>query len=195
MKTLETDRAEAAVLPDAVYVERAAAGMSHAFDCLQKRYAHAVYAFVYARLRRAPAARCVTEAIFREARESLSGREGAAFYRWLYAIAARHCREWEWRGGLMTRRLSTGPGCSMRGAVAAGRVEWGRDAAGDFDAFLEVFVALPDDERLVVTWRHDEGLTAEQIAQRLDKHAFEVVNLLLRAQARIKSVRVEGRLV
>ena len=83
------------MIPDDVYVQKAAAGDDEAFEALVKRHRPKIYEVAHRMLGNPRDAEGVTHATFSGARQHIKAFQGqTAFGTWLYRIAIKRCLQY-----------------------------------------------------------------------------------------------------
>ena len=83
------------MIPDDVYVQKAAAGDAEAFEELVKRHHPKIYEVAHRMLGNPRDAAGATHATFSDARQHIKAFQGqTAFGTWIYRIAVNRCRQY-----------------------------------------------------------------------------------------------------
>ncbi len=172
---------------DAELVARFLRGHDDAFRELTTRYYRPVSGFLYKRVQRPDVVEDLAQETFLEAFRSLAaGRVPERFGAWLFAIAHHCCGKW-----LRRKRpvLFAGDDPLAEAAVPSEvDLEAEREEQAARLRALEAGLAgLPPETRRLLTWKHQDGLTCEQIAARLGRPVGTVKSLLSRAYKELRA--------
>ena len=173
-------------LPDAELVQRTLAGDREAFGLLVERHRRAVYALALQRGFQPGEAEDVAQEVFLKAFRGLRAlKDGQAFERWVYGIAA-HVNADAARDRRRRRREETGLEATAElAAPLDDRVTPGlREDAAEVVRALQ---GLNEDQRVVVTLRYLHGLNPKQIAERLGEPRGTIRSRLHHALAYLKT--------
>jgi RNA polymerase sigma-70 factor (ECF subfamily) len=174
-------------LDDAELVASARAGDSGAFTTLVGRYEARIARLVRGMVRESEA-EDVTQEAFLKAYRKLGHFDGrSSFYTWIFRIAANTAMDWRKRESRRRHApLPVGP----EGEDAAPSSDAGpqsaamrRELAVKIDAAIE---ALPDKYHEILVLREVEGLSYEEISQRLGMSKGTVESRLFRARERLR---------
>jgi len=167
-------------------------GNKEAFGKLVARLEKSVYALVLQKVADRDIASDLTQRVFLEAFRSLAKlRKPEKFRGWLYRLAARVCSRW-----LKTERRhqasgGTGEGASDVLGNVPEAVSLQPSAALEQkelqQAVLRALGELPEKYRIVVTLRYLEGMSAAEIARRLDQPEGSIRSRLFRAFPRTQA--------
>lgn len=154
------------VRSDAELVHKTLAGDREAFGVLVDRHRRAVYVLALQRGFQPAEAEDVAQEVFLKAYRSLGAlKDGHAFERWIYGIAAHVSADWA-RERKRRRREESGLEEVFSGAVVS-EGDAGSGGSEEVEQVLRALNGLDEDQRLVVTLRYLHGLTPKQIAERL----------------------------
>ncbi len=174
-------------MDDAVLVASARAGDSQAFAALLGRYETRIVRLVRGMVPESDV-EDVTQEAFLKAYRKLGNFDGrSSFYTWLYRVTANTAMDWRKRERHRRHApLPEGP----EGDDAVPSAEAGpetsasrRELAARIDAAIE---ALPEKYHEILVMREVEGLSYEEIAERLDMSKGTVESRLFRARERLR---------
>ncbi len=173
-------------------VSRAREGNSQAFGNLVARLEKSVYALVFQKVADRDAASDLTQKVFLEAFRSLAKlRKPDKFRSWLYRLAARVCSRW-----LKTeKRHQASRGTGERASEVLDNIpeavslqpSEALEQKERQEAVLQALGELPDKYRVVVTLRYLEGMSAAEIARRLDEPEGSIRSRLFRAHRLLRT--------
>lgn len=166
---------------DAALVGRMARGDGRAFEALARRYYRPVVGFLLKRLRQADVVEDLAQETFLEAFRGLkAGRTPGHFSSWLFGIAHNRCGKWLRRRRPLSFSAADQPEeiAARAGPPGLEEVEEQQALLGRLEAAL---VELPQETRLLLTLKHREGRTCEQIAAEVGRPVGTVKSLLSRA--------------
>jgi RNA polymerase sigma-70 factor (ECF subfamily) len=159
--------------------ELAQRGHREPFDELMRRYYRPIYGFIYARTSDRDTAEDLTQETFLRAFRSIRKcKEREFFSRWLYTIAI-HCHQELER---KKRRFSRAIARHKDQIPDASYTHQSEDLA----TFLSMFLSLTDDERTVLSLKHQNGMSCQEIATLWGKPIGTVTSLLARAYERLR---------
>jgi RNA polymerase sigma-70 factor (ECF subfamily) len=172
---------------DAVLVASARAGDSQAFAALLGRYETRIVRLVRGMVPESDV-EDVTQEAFLKAYRKLGNFDGrSSFYTWLYRVTANTAMDWRKRERHRRHApLPEGPeGDDAVPSAEAGpeRSASRRELAARIDAAIE---ALPEKYHEILVMREVEGLSYEEIAERLDMSKGTVESRLFRARERLR---------
>jgi RNA polymerase sigma-70 factor (ECF subfamily) len=164
---------------DAALAQRVSQGDTAAFDDLTERYYRPVCAFLYKRLQNVDTVEDLAQETFLEAFRALKeGRVPTNFSSWLFGIAVNRCGKWFRR-----KRPGLFPADAPPDIPAVGSASLAQEIE-DWQfrlARLEGGLAeLPDETRRLLTMKHQEGKTCEQIAVALGQPVGTIKSQLSR---------------
>ncbi|MCA8961879.1 MAG: RNA polymerase sigma factor [Planctomycetes bacterium] len=177
---------------DADLVLAVLAGDDRAFERLTDRYHRLVYKIAYSKANDREDADDITQEVFLHVHRSLPNlRDVHAFLGWLLALthnrANRYCR----------RRQSKRQGMEevIRDALEENerrlrREQLGAEVEEVSTAIRDTVAALDEEFRAALTWKYIEGLSYEEIGERLSM-SFHQVDYLLRRAKRALRVNLE----
>jgi RNA polymerase sigma-70 factor (ECF subfamily) len=159
-------------------VRECLAGNRPAFEELVERYQGPVFNVAYRITGGRDDAEDVAQSVFLKAYESLRSFDARfKFFSWLYRIAVNEALN------VARRRERFEPLGDDHAAAEAGEIE------ADRDRILEHGIAeLPPDERAVITLRHFQGLSYDEMAEVLGIPANRVKSRLYSARTRLRGV-------
>ena len=174
-------------MDDAVLVASARAGDSQAFAALLGRYETRIVRLVRGMVPESDV-EDVTQEAFLKAYRKLGNFDGrSSFYTWLYRVTANTAMDWRKRERHRRHApLPEGPeGDDAVPSAEAGpeRSASRRELAARIDAAIE---ALPEKYHEILVMREVEGLSYEEIAERLDMSKGTVESRLFRARERLR---------
>ena len=159
MNSLEQD--DRVELTDGEYVQRSRNGSPEDFRLLVQRYQRPLYAYLAGRLGSSLEAEEAAQESFVRAFLSLKKlRQPESFYAWLLGIAARVLKE----QSLTTSQPEIAPEYPLEGAIAV----------------------LPESYRQVILLRYYEGLSCQEVGERLGMPLGTVTKTLSRAYALLR---------
>ncbi len=180
----EADGGEA-TLADVDLVALHLAGDPSAFAKLVERYQRLVYKIAYSKANDREDAEDIAQEILLHAHRSLPKlRDPQAFLAWLMAIAHnranRYCRTRQSkRRGLLE---------AQRRAHEENELERRRELRGDSSSEVtELVTSLDEEYRAALTWKYVEGLSYEEIGERLSMSFHQVDYLLRRAKRALRA--------
>jgi RNA polymerase sigma-70 factor, ECF subfamily len=163
-------------LTDQEYVERCRDGSPEDFRLLVRRYQRPLFAFITARLRDQFLAEEAAQESFVRAFLSLKKlRKPESFYAWLLGIAGRVVQE-QFRTQRHQERDREAAETMMAEAV---------DHVDEYP-LEEAIAALPETYRQVILLRYYEGLSCQEIAERLASPLGSITKALSRAYALLR---------
>jgi len=172
-------------VPDAALVADVLEGDTERFGELVARYANVVASFAAARVPPGDVDDLAQETFLRAFRSLASLRDPAAFSSWLLGIANHVCVDWH----RSRRRLAslddeqapepTGPGLPHRAGTPPPDAEAERHEAAR--RLLESLDRLPEPYRVTLVLKHMDGLSCQEIADRLGLALGTVTSRLTRA--------------
>ncbi len=170
---------------DAVLVQRTLKGDLDAYDVLVRRYQRQVYNLAYRMLGNAEDAGDLVQETFLRAYNALSSfRQDASFLTWLYKITSNLCID------QMRARKSKGA-LSLDVELEEGREPTADRTQGPEESVVRGAIAdivdrevmnLPEKYRIVVLMRHLQGMSIEEIANKLNLPSGTVKTHLFRAR-------------
>ncbi len=170
------ERCAEAELNDAQYVEHSRDGHPEDFRVLVERYQRPLFAYMSGRLGDQLAAEEAAQEAFVRAFLSLKKlRKPESFYAWLLGIASRVLKE-QFR--TLRRREQD---C----AVAETLAQQNTSSPPEYP-LEEAIAALPDSYRQVILLRYYEGLSCQEVGQRLGMPLGTVTKTLSRAYALLR---------
>ena len=174
-------------------VERLKAQDERAFPGLLELHARGVHAFVVDRLRDRSLHEEAIQSVWLAVLEALPFYEETeeVFHTWLYAIAARACRDFDWGGP------SERSGAAIHGAWNALELPYGMDpleAAALVNALESVLARVPPEEREAFKLGYAERLSCEGIGYLLDLSPEEANARLETCVVRVRqqAARLQG---
>jgi RNA polymerase sigma-70 factor (ECF subfamily) len=177
---------------DAALALRVSQGDSSAFHELTDRYYRPVCAFLYKRLQQADTVEDLAQETFLEAFRALKeGRVPAQFSSWLFGIAVNRCGKWfrRKRPGLFPSNAPPEIADEGSASLAEEVEDWQHRLARLEGGLAE----LPDEIRTLLTMKHQQGKTCEQIAVALGQPVGTIKSQLSRTYKRLRS-RLGGEL-
>jgi RNA polymerase sigma-70 factor (ECF subfamily) len=170
-------------MDDAVAVARCLSGNRDAFRLLVEKYQHRALAHALRILRnREDALEAVQDAFF-SAHQGLRGFDQArSFYGWFYAILRNRCLKMLGR----RRREPVDAGADLNLLISRGL------AADEHLALERALAALSAADREIVTLRHLDGLTYDELAQYLEIPIGTVMSRLYNARRRLRGLLTAG---
>lgn len=176
---------------DEVLVKRVQAGERKAFDLLVRRYQHKVLGVISRYVADWSEAQDVAQESFVRAYRAIGNFRGeSAFYTWLYKIATNTAKNWLVSQG---RRPPTDD-VQVDDAVHLDAAVRLKDSSTPERELLrqeiertvfETVEALPDELRQAITLREVEGLSYEEISERMDCPIGTVRSRIFRAREAI----------
>lgn len=176
---------------DEVLVKRVQAGERKAFDLLVRRYQHKVLGVISRYVADWAEAQDVAQESFVRAYRAIGNFRGeSAFYTWLYKIATNTAKNWLVSQG---RRPPTDD-VQVDDAVHLDAAVRLKDSSTPERELLrqeiertvfETVEALPDELRQAITLREVEGLSYEEISERMDCPIGTVRSRIFRAREAI----------
>lgn len=176
---------------DEVLVKRVQAGERKAFDLLVRRYQHKVLGVISRYVADWAEAQDVAQESFIRAYRAIGNFRGeSAFYTWLYKIATNTAKNWLVSQG---RRPPTDD-VQVDDAVHLDAAVRLKDSSTPERELLrqeiertvfETVEALPDELRQAITLREVEGLSYEEISERMDCPIGTVRSRIFRAREAI----------
>jgi RNA polymerase sigma-70 factor (ECF subfamily) len=166
---------------DRYYIESVLAGRSHDYAELVRRHQDRVFSLCLSLLRNPTDAEDAAQEVFLKAYRALSDfRFDSSFSTWLYRIAYRHSLDF-------LKAKNRRPAESWD-ALVEERGEPSPDTPPTEGADLAraVLDALPEDQRLILTFREAQGLTYEEIAETLQVSLDAVKARLRRAREALR---------
>jgi RNA polymerase sigma-70 factor (ECF subfamily) len=165
---------------DEELARRTSEGDASAFQALTDRYYRAVCAFLLRRLGDATTVEDVAQDTFLEAFRSLkAGRLPDRCSSWLFGIAHNCLGKW-----LRRRRVvpfgADQPAEEIAAPDAGSPLEEAEETARQLAALDGELAELDPDTRRLLEMKHKEGLTCEQIAERLGRPVGTIKSLLSR---------------
>jgi RNA polymerase sigma-70 factor (ECF subfamily) len=174
MNSLE--QGEPMVVTDEEYVLRSRNGSPDDFRLLVERYQRPLFAYLSSRLSNQSQAEEAAQESFVRAFLSLKRlRKPDSFYAWLLGIAGRVVKE-EWRALSRHQRDS---------AIAETLPPQEPDSTPEY-ALEEAITALPENYRQVIILRYYDGLSCQEVGQRLAMPLGTVTKTLSRAYALLR---------
>jgi RNA polymerase sigma-70 factor (ECF subfamily) len=163
-------------LTDQEYVQRCRDGHPEDFRLLVHRYQGLLFSYLTGRLgNRSQAEEAAQESFVRAFQSLKKLRKPESFYSWLLGIAGRVAQE-QFRS-LKRRQQDREVAETMMAEPADNHAEYPLD---------EAMAVLPETYRQVILLRYYEGLTCQQVAQRLDMPLGTVTKTLSRAYALLR---------
>jgi RNA polymerase sigma-70 factor (ECF subfamily) len=187
---METTRAAEAE-QDAALVQRCLDGDAEAFHRLTARYYRPVSAFVLKRVQRPDVVEDLAQEAFLEAFRSLkAGRRPDHFSSWLFGIAHNCCGKWLRR----KRPLAFGEDQAEQLAAppVASLLEEAEEQQRRLAVLEEGLAGLPDEVRRLLDLKHKEGLTCEEIGDRLGRPVGTIKSLLSRTYKLLRARLAPG---
>lgn len=174
MNSLE--QGESMELTDQEYVQRSRNGRPDDFGLLVERYQRTLFAYLSSRLSNPSEAEEAAQESFVRAFLSLKMlRKPESFYAWLLGIAGRVVKE-DYRAISRHQRDR---------AIAESLSVEASDSAPDYP-LEEALAMLPETYRHVIVLRYYEGLSCQEVGQRLDMPLGTVTKTLSRAYALLR---------
>ncbi len=153
---------------ESALVERAVAGDADAFGALYLSHLDAIYRYIYFRVGDTEGAKDLTEQVFLNAWEALSGyrQRGSQFASWLYRIAHnvvvdQHRRQ----KPIVSTSLLEREVRESEQSTALDQVIKAEEAA----ALASAIAQLPENQQQVIVLRFIEGLRHAEVARIMDK--------------------------
>jgi RNA polymerase sigma-70 factor (ECF subfamily) len=163
-------------LTDKEYVQRCRDGHPEDFRLLVHRYQGPLFSYLAGRLGdRSQAEEAAQESFVRAFQSLKKLRKPESFYSWLLGIAGRVAKE-QFRS-LKRHQRDRDTAETMMAEVADCHAEYSLD---------EAIAVLPETYRQVILLRYYEGLSCQEVAQRLDMPLGTVTKTLSRAYALLR---------
>jgi RNA polymerase sigma-70 factor (ECF subfamily) len=183
-------------LTDEELARQASQGDTEAFHALTDRYYRAIGAFLLRRMGDASSVEDVAQETFLEAFRSLKvGRLPERWSSWLFGIAHNCLGKWLRRRKVLTFGADT-PAEEIAAPDAGSPVEEAEETAHQLAALEKELATLDLDTRRLLELKHREGLTCEQIAERLGRPVGTIKSLLSRTykllRERLAPLREDG---
>lgn len=173
------------VRTDEELVELILAGEGEVFAELYERYRLRAYRLAYGMTGRREAAEDLTQEIFLRAYEKLGQFKGRArFATWLYRLMVNHCLQYRERTLKKSEERMEEleeEGAGRGGLVVAGEAERALIEQQKQQIIHRALLSLKPELRMAVILRNLEGLSYEQIAERMDCSVGAVGTRLHRA--------------
>lgn len=174
MNSLEQD--ERLELTDGEYVQRSRNGSPEDFRLLVQRYQRPLFAYLASRLGSALEAEEAAQESFVRAFQSLEKlRQPESFYAWLLGIAGRVLKE-QFRA-MVRREQARAAEESIRNSEPETTLEYPLE---------EAIAVLPESYRQVIVLRYYDGLSCQEVGQRLGMPLGTVTKTLSRAYALLR---------
>lgn len=178
--------------PDQLLVDRAKSGDRHAFDLLVLKYQSRILSLVTRILSNPSDALDVVQETFVKAYRSLESFRGdSAFYTWLYRIAVNTAKNYASASTKAQLDVSMESMVGGTDHLPSFQDTGSPDQQSATDqlqaAILDVIEQLPDDLRQALTLRELEGLSYEEIAERMDCPIGTVRSRIFRARESVVS--------
>jgi RNA polymerase sigma-70 factor (ECF subfamily) len=165
---------------EAELVARSSRGDREAFHELTVRYYRPVCAFLWKRLQRADVVEDLAQETFLEAYTALkNGTRPARFPAWLFGIAHNRCGKWLRRKRPALFDATEPPDRLSTPAEVDGLAEL-EEQQRLLDRLEENLAGLPDDVRHLLSLKHRQGKTCEEIARELGRPVGTVKSQLAR---------------
>lgn len=180
------DNGDRIPLSDAALVAEVLEGDTDGFGALVERYKNLVASFVAARVPPAEVEDLAQDTFLRAFRKLASLRDPASFSAWLLGIASHVCVDWHRARRHSASLDDAGASGPLAGATVPHRTP---PAAPDAEAerqeaarlLLESLDHLPEAYRVTVVLKHMDGLSCQEIAERLGLAIGTVTSRLARA--------------
>jgi RNA polymerase sigma-70 factor, ECF subfamily len=161
-------------------------GDEAAFAELTARYYRPVCAFLFKKLGQPDLVEDLAQETFLEAFKALRDRRGPAYFSsWLFGIAHNRCGKWFRRKKVGLFPADEPPD------VAAVELDSAQEEAEEqqkkMTALEHGLASLPAETRQLLHWKHQEGLTCEQIAARLGQPIGTVKSTLSRTYKTLRA--------
>jgi len=173
--------------PDQLLVDRAKSGDRHAFDLLVLKYQSRILSLVTRILSNPSDALDVVQETFVKAYRSLESFRGeSAFYTWLYRIAVNTAKNYASASAKLQLDVSMESMVGGTDHLPSFQDSGSPDQQSATDqlqaAILEAIEQLPDDLCQALTLRELEGMSYEDIAERMDCPIGTVRSRIFRAR-------------
>jgi RNA polymerase sigma-70 factor (ECF subfamily) len=188
---LFTPSAALSQLSDAELVAQCAGGEgAAAFGELAARYYRPVCAFLFKKLGQADLVEDLAQETFLEAFKALRERRGPAYFSsWLFGIAHNRCGKWFRRKKVGLFPANEPPEVAVGGPISP--QEEAEEQHKKMTALEYGLAGLPAETRQLLYFKHEEGLTCEQIAARLRQPVGTVKSTLARTYKLLRA-RLRG---
>ncbi|MGI8604522.1 MAG: sigma-70 family RNA polymerase sigma factor [Verrucomicrobiales bacterium] len=181
--------------PDTTLVERSQGGDLHSFDVLVTRYRGKIYGIIYNLVRNESDAWDLAQDVFVKAWRALPRFQGqSAFFTWLYRIAHNVALDWmrarKIQSGVefddtLTRAIETEAPTAPREERQPDK----RMADSELGERINAALAeLSPEHRAVILLREVDGLSYEEIAERIECSLGTVMSRLFYARKRLQSL-------
>ena len=166
------------------------AGDEAAFTTLVEKHRKWIHSLAWREIGDFHAAQEITQDTFIQALKSLPTlRDPNRFLGWLYVIAKRQCIEWLRRKPITMQSLDTMPKTELETVFYTQYLEE-KQTQASADGLREVVERLlrklPESERSVMVLHYFNGLTCEEVSERLDVSLNTVKSRLYRARKRLE---------
>lgn len=173
-------------MPDAVLVKKCLDGKNEAFSVLVKRYEPVIFAFVMTRVKDPNTAQDIVQDTFIRGYKSLSSlSKPDSFQKWMFQVASNLCKDWlknKRRKEVSIENVQTP---SIRTTQEINKEELLKKVD-------EIIHDLPDEIQVVISMKHQQGMSCAQIAQLLGKPMGTVTSILARAYEAIRKKTEES---
>ena len=175
---------------DVNLIQRILSGDEDACAALVERHREWVHSLAWREIGDFHAAQEITQNTFIQAFKSLPTlRDSSRFLGWLYTIAKRQCIEWLRRKPMTMQSLDAMPKSELEQLYYTQYLEE-EQAQASTDTLREVverlLQKLPEAERSVMVLHYFNGLTCEEVGERLDVSLNTVKSRLYRARKRLE---------
>jgi len=175
---------------DVDLIYRILAGDEAAFTALVEKHRKWIHSLAWREIGDFHAAQEITQDTFIQALKSLPTlRDPNRFLGWLYVIAKRQCIEWLRRKPITMQSLDTMPKAELETVFYTKYLEE-KQTQASADGLREVVERLlrklPESERSVMILHYFNGLTCEEVSERLDVSLNTVKSRLYRARKRLE---------
>ena len=175
---------------DVNLIQRILSGDEDACAALVERHREWVHSLAWREIGDFHAAQEITQDTFIQAFKSLPTlRDSSRFLGWLYMIAKRQCIEWLRRKPITMQSLDAMPKSELEQLYYTQYLEE-EQAQASTDTLREVverlLQKLPEAERSVMVLHYFNGLTCEEVGERLDVSLNTVKSRLYRARKRLE---------
>jgi RNA polymerase sigma-70 factor (ECF subfamily) len=166
---------------DAELVQRCLRGDRQAFHDLTVRYYRPVGAFIFKRVQRPDVVEDLAQETFLEAYRSLkAGRPPQHFSSWLFGIAVNCCGKWLRRKRPVLFDATDPPDTTAVPSFTAEHEEW-EEQQRLLAALEDGLAGLPEQTRTLLSLKHRQGKTCEEIATELGQPVGTIKSQLSRA--------------
>ncbi len=186
---------------DTVLIDAIRAGSADAFAILMRRYEKSVYRTAYLVTGNADDAADLSQEIFLRLWAGIQNFRGdAKFFTWLVALSHNVCTDWLRKKQRRIKTVSMTPAEDDDGtdAIDPGDTDAMSDPAAAAEQkeqqrlVREAIAALPPDHRIIIQLRDMEGVSYEEIAQRLGISIGTVKSRISRARSHLKKILEKG---